>query len=65
MVPQEQEDVHVTVRKPFDDAQAEQAIEEGRRVSRNLPFQVTATDIETLFNDIASEINLSVSPCIP
>jgi RNA recognition motif-containing protein len=64
--PQNQASSRDTIRKPFNDAQAEQAIEEGRRVYvGNLPYEATVKDIEKLFKDVASEIqaiNMSVDP---
>ena len=64
--PRNQTNSRDTVRKPFNDAQAEQAIEEGRRVYvGNLPYEATVRDIETLFKGIKSEvqaINMSVDP---
>jgi len=53
-------------RKPFDEQQAEKAVEEGRRVYvGNLPYEATVKDIESLLKDVADgieAINMSVDP---
>ncbi|EPQ66643.1 Bgt-4618 [Blumeria graminis f. sp. tritici] len=54
------------LRKPIQDAKAEQAIEEGRRLYvGNMPYEATPKDVERLFEKIASgieAINMSVDP---
>jgi RNA recognition motif-containing protein len=55
-----------THRKPLDDAKAEKAIDEGRRVYvGNMPYQATIHDVEKLFSEVASGIegiSMSVDP---
>ncbi|KAE8440458.1 hypothetical protein EG329_007590 [Mollisiaceae sp. DMI_Dod_QoI] len=62
----QQEDRRDGLRKPVDDAKAEQAIEQGRRVYvGNMPYEATSKDIEKLFKDVAhgiEAINISVDP---
>jgi RNA recognition motif-containing protein len=55
-----------TYRKPLDDAKAEKAIDEGRRLYvGNMPYQSTTKDVENLFSEVASgieAISISVDP---
>jgi RNA recognition motif-containing protein len=55
-----------SIRQPFDDKQAEKAVEEGRRVYvGNLPYEATVKDIELLlvdFGEGVEAINMSVDP---
>ncbi|KUJ13944.1 uncharacterized protein LY89DRAFT_621681 [Mollisia scopiformis] len=54
------------LRKPVNDAKAEKAVEEGRRVYvGNLPYEATTKDIGTLFQHVVDgieAINISVDP---
>jgi RNA recognition motif-containing protein len=54
-----------TFRRPINDAAAEQAIEEGRRLYvGNMPYEATIRDVESLFKDVSGiqGINMSVDP---